>query len=80
MLDQVASIHKWEPLNLRAITVLLTLSTASVAIRIIAKLNTKARFGLDDAFIVAGLLFSYVESALSLYGGRYLSYVLRWSN
>jgi hypothetical protein len=76
MLDQVASIQKWEPLNLRAITVLLVLSTASVAIRIIAKLNTKARFGLDDVFIVAALLFTYVESALSLYGGHNSNYLL----
>lgn len=68
MFDQVESAHKWSPIILRSYPVFLILSTASIAIRLVAKFKTKANFGLDDAFIVAAEILFYVEAGLNMYG------------
>ncbi|KAF2748446.1 hypothetical protein M011DRAFT_476458 [Sporormia fimetaria CBS 119925] len=70
LFDQVAAIHYWEPIIFRTTIIFVVLSTVSVAIRIIAKLQTKSPFGLDDAFIITAQLFNYVESGIYIHAGN----------
>jgi len=77
MIDQVATAQKWGPIILRAYITLVVLSTASVVIRIVAKLKTKAKLGLDDVFIIAGLVLWYAEAGVDLYGMPYKARLAR---
>ncbi|KAJ4289020.1 hypothetical protein N0V90_011362 [Kalmusia sp. IMI 367209] len=64
--DQIASAHRYGDAIILSNIVLLVLTTVALAVRLMAKLNTKARFGLDDAFIIIAQTLWYATAGVTL--------------
>lgn len=65
--DQVEAAHRYGSSIITGNIVLLVATTLSVALRLVAKMTTKAKFGLDDVFLVVGQLFWYANAGLGIY-------------
>jgi hypothetical protein len=67
MFDQIASIRYYGPKIVAGNIVLTVLTTGSLALRILAKATTKARYGVEDYFIIIAHALWYVQAGIQIY-------------
>ena len=74
--DQIAAGHKYADAIIISNIVLLVLTTTALAFRFAAKLNTKARLGLDDACILVAQALFCASAGVNLRSGYLAKYVV----
>jgi hypothetical protein len=67
MIDHLASMRRYHPQIIRANIVFSALSTVFSILRIWSKLSTKAKLGVDDAFIVVAQFLWYGQAGFQIY-------------
>lgn len=74
--DQIEAGHKYADAIIISHIVLLVLTTLALAVRFAAKLNTKARLGLDDACIIIAQVLFYACAGVNMRSAYLAKYVV----